>query len=183
MKTSFSEITVIDPFDEQRPNAERRHQIHITNVHGELMVNRLRSELRDQDRTKNFEPDKRYVVCLPNELVLEIVTAYRKKTKAMSRMDKALDLKSRRIQKLEADVRSRDTIIDDCIGYKESCSLLIGALGDLLDVATDFRAATIVNKCNVPEASMKAMESQIAEASRLLDDLQKESEKAAEEEK
>lgn len=89
MKTTITSITAHVP--PVTPDDDGIRRVKITTERGDLMMNRLRRELRvEHDTAKN--PDNQRVTVEPsNELLLQVVEAYIKKSKAMKRMDHKLD--------------------------------------------------------------------------------------------
>ena len=183
MKTNVHTLIAIVPVAESEPNADRKREIPIATDSGSLMMNRLRQLLRYQEMTKDNDPKRRFTVDVPNELLLQIVESYRRKTKAMDRMDRALDRKSKAIATLEKTLRDQGGIYNDYVNCAEAFNILLGEFMDLLDIATEFRDLVIAQKGDVTVEQLAAFTNQIEAANDLFDEPMEESDDASEEEK
>lgn len=97
MKTSINSLNV------SYPNCDGVvvKKVTIATEGGDLMTNRLRRVLRNVYETRINPEDKRITVDIPDELVFQIVESYVRKSKAMRRMDRALDRKTQENKDLE----------------------------------------------------------------------------------
>ena len=133
------------------------------------MDNRLRRMLRFQYQTQDNEPENRFEVDMSKELMYVLAETSCKRSRAMGRMNEALDRYSSQICDLE-----------------ELANLIFGGLMDLNDVAKEFRDALIKNDGKFTSDQLEAFCNQIAETESLVEDLTKnmeEQEEAEEEEK
>jgi hypothetical protein len=117
-------------------------------------------------------PDDHMVVIVPSEIILDIVCERHKMSNSISRMGKALDRKTQLI----------DEQADRIAGLEESCSLLLGALLDLMDTAKEFRDA-YVNKDEDIAEKQATLSNQIEMIDSLIADITEEPDEAEEEEK
>ena len=112
-------------------------EIPITTSNDTLMIKRLKKALRCQELSKSLEPEDRFTIKIPSILILQIVEAYDKKSKAMKRKDKALDRMS---------------------GENDDLRWLLWNLSNetqaLLKVAGELRDIVINNRCDVPLEQM-----------------------------
>jgi hypothetical protein len=183
LKTNVHTLTAIVPVAESEPNADRKREIPIATDSGSLMMNRLRQLLRYQEMTKDNDPKRRFTVDVPNELLLQIVESYRRKTKAMDRMDRALDRKSKAIATLEKTLSDQGGIYNDYVNRTEAFTMLLGEVMELLDVVTEFRDSVIAQKGVVSVEQLATITNQIEATNDLLDEIMEESDDASEEEK
>ncbi len=89
MKTTVR--TIIAHVPAIAPEDDGIRKVKIATEHGDLMMNRLRRELRIAHDTAMRPLNQRVTIEPNNELLLQVADAYVKKSKAMKRMDKKLD--------------------------------------------------------------------------------------------
>lgn len=183
MKSPVDTLVATVPRCDCDPGDGRKRLIPIALRDGTLMMNRLRRLLRFQEMTKLNDPEDRFTLDVPNLLTLKIVEAYNKKSKAMGRMDKALDRKTERIASLEQSLQDQEDAFGDAIKYSEVINEVFGVFTDLLDAARDFSLKAADSKGKIPEAELAVLNKQITEATELLDDISEAMDEAEEEEK
>lgn len=124
MKTTITSITAHVPTI--TPDDDGIRRVKITTERGDLMMNRLRRELRVEHDTADNPPDQRVTIEPSNELLLQVVEAYIKKSKAMKRMDRKLD-------------KMRQENND----WQEFAGAMYGVLGNLSAAAENFIHAVV----------------------------------------
>ena len=116
------------------------------------MDNRLRRMLRLQFYTQDNEPEDRFEVDMSKELMYILAETSYRRSRAMGRMNEALDRYSDRIYDLE-----------------EMVNLLFGELTDLNNAAKEFRNALTENDGKFTSDQLETFCSQIAKTDGLIE--------------
>ncbi len=116
MKTTVRTITAHVPAVCDCDDGVRK--VKIATEHGDLMMNRLRRELRIARDTAMRPNDQRVTIEPNNELLLQVADAYVKKSKAMKRMDKKLD----EMRQENVDWKAFATDLYNTLVFVTSCS-------------------------------------------------------------